>query len=350
MKGKYQKENTAGNSSWKKKLLIGLGITLAVLLVIAAAVFIWADSLLDSIGRIDDNDQTLGSDQLASFVEATEIDPTVEQAESIFSGKDIINVLLVGQDRRPGEARMHSDAMILCTLNKATNTLTMTSFMRDMWVYIPDHYNARVNVPYMVGGFPLLNETLDYNFGVSADYNVEIDFNGFMTAIDMVGGVEIELTKKEADYLNERGNWDVEANQNWTLQEGANLLTGSQALAYSRIRAIGDDFQRTSRQRTVLTVLIEKVKTLSVTEVYKLVKNMLPLLSTDMTNGEIMGLVVEMLPMLGDLKVVSQRIPLDGEYSFANKGGAEVIELSKSNFEAAKKLLAETMKTDEPKH
>ena len=349
MKGKYQKENTAGKGSWKKKLLIGLGIALAVLLVIATAIFIWADSLLDSINRIDDDDQTLGSDQLASFSEATEIDPTVEQAESIFSGKDIINVLLVGQDRRPGEPRMHSDAMILCTLNKETNTLTMTSFMRDMWVYIPDHYNARVNVPYMVGGFPLLNETLDYNFGVSADYNVEIDFDGFMTAIDMVGGVEIGLTKKEADYLNERGNWDIESNHNWTLTEGVNLLTGSQALAYSRIRAIGDDFQRTSRQRTVLTVLIEKAKTLSVTEVYKLVKSMLPLLSTDMTNSEIWGLVTEMLPMLSELKVVSQRIPLDGEYSFANKGGASVIELSKSNFEAAKKLLAETMKTEEAK-
>lgn len=347
MKGKYQKDNTTGSGSWKKKLLIGLGIALAVLLVIAAAIFIWADTLLDGIGRIGDDDQTLSSDELQGLVDPTDVDPTVEQAESIFSGKDIINVLLVGQDRREGEARMHSDAMILCTINKATNTLTMTSFMRDMWVYIPDHYNERINVPYMVGGFPLLNETLDYNFGVSADYNFEIDFNGFMTAIDMVGGVEIELTQAEADYLNKRGNWDVEENNDWTLVEGVNLLTGSQALAYSRIRAIGDDFQRTSRQRTVLTVLIEKAKTLSVTEIYKLVKNMLPLLSTDMTNGEIMGLVMDMLPMLSDLKVVSQRIPLDGEYSFADKNGASVIELSKSNFEAAKKLLAETMKTDE---
>ncbi len=347
MKGKYEKENTAAIGGWKKKLLIGLAIALAVLLVIAAVVFIWADTLLSDIGRIDGDDETYAYEDLLEMVDPTDVNPVVDQADSIFAGKDIINVLLVGQDRRPGEPRMHSDAMILCTINKATNTLTMTSFMRDMWVYIPDHYNERINVPYMVGGFPLLNDTLNYNFGISADYNFEIDFNGFMTAIDMVGGVEIELTQKEANYLNRRGNWDVEEDTDWNLKAGVNLLTGSQALAYSRIRAIGDDFERTSRQRTVLTVLIEKAKTLSVTEIYKLMKNMLPLLSTDMTNTEIMGLVMEMLPMLGDLEVVSQRIPLDGEYSFANKGGASVIELSKSNFVAAKELLAKTMKTEE---
>ena len=347
MKGKYLKKTDVGSKGWKKKLLITAGSVVAVLLVIFATVFIWADSLLDGIGRLDGNDQTLSSDDLAEILDPMNTDPDVDRADSIFADKDIVNILLVGQDRRPGEPRMHSDAMILCTINKATNTLTMTSFMRDMWVYIPDHYNERINVPYMVGGFPLLNETLEYNFGIAADYNFEIDFNGFMNAIDMVGGIDINLTKKEADYLNERGNWGVDDNTNWNLKEGMNKLTGSQALAYSRIRAIGDDFARTNRQRTVLTELIEKAKTLGVTEIYKLVKSMLPLLSTDMTNGQILGLVMEMLPMLGELNVVSQRIPLDNEYSFANKHGASVIELSKSNFDAAKNLLIKTMKTSE---
>ncbi len=346
MKGKYLKKTDEGSKGWKKKLLISIGVVVAVLLVIFTSVFIWTDSLLDDIGRIDENEQTLSSDELAEILDPMNTDPEVEQADSIFADKNIVNILLVGQDRRPGEARMHSDAMILCTINKATNTLTMTSFMRDMWVYIPDHYNERINVPYMVGGFPLLNETLEYNFGISADYNFEIDFNGFMNAIDLVGGIEIELTQKEANYLNQRGNWGVEENSNWDLKEGVNLLTGSQALAYSRIRAIGDDFARTNRQRTVLNELIEKAKTLSVTEIYKLVKAMLPLLATDMSNSQILGLVMEMLPMLSDLKVVSQRIPLDGEYSFANKNGASVIELSKSNYNAAKNLLINTMKTD----
>lgn len=242
---------------------------------------------------------------------------------------------------------MHSDAMILVTINKSTKKVTMTSFMRDMWVYIPDHYNERINVPYMVGGFDLLNKTLEYNFGVVADYNVEIDFYGFMEAIDLVGGIEIELTDAEARYLNRRGNWGVDEDYSWTLKEGVNKLTGSQALAYSRIREIGDDFARTGRQRIVLTKLIDKAKTLNTTQLYELVKGVIPMVTTDMTNSEIMGLALELIPLLSDLEIVSQRIPADGEYSFANKGGASVIALSTSQFEANKKLLEDAMLTNE---
>lgn len=342
MKGKY--ENNQG--TWKKTLLIVLCCILAVLLVGVAALYIWMDSLLNGIDRFDDK-PTCGSDQLDDLIDPTDVDPTIGPADAIPTGKNVINILLVGQDRREGENRMHSDAMILCTINKTTKTFTMTSFMRDMWVYIPDHYNERINVPYMVGGFDLLNETLDYNFGISADYNVEIDFSGFMSAIDLVGGIDIELTAAEARYLNRRGNWDVEENQGWNLTEGVNHLTGSQALAYSRIREIGDDFERTSRQRTVLTVLINKAKGLSLTKLYELARGVIPMLTTDMTNPQIMGLILEVIPLLPDLQIVSQRIPADGEYHFANKSGASVIELSPENFEASKELLAAAMKEAE---
>ena len=344
MAGKYSKKPPKKSSSLKRKLLIALCVILVIILVGLVAVYIWADSFLSSIERFDE-DQTYNTETLEG-IDPTDTNPIIDQAQSITAGKNVVNILLVGQDRRSGEGRMHSDAMILCTINKKTKTLTMTSFMRDMWVYIPDHYNERINVPYMVGGFDLLNETLDYNFGVSADYNVEIDFSGFMSAIDMVGGVEIELSGSEARYLNRRGNWDVETNCNWDLVEGVNKLTGSQALAYSRIREIGDDFARTNRQRTVLTKLINKAMSLKTAELYDLVKAMIPMISTDMSNGEIMALALEMVPMLSDLKLVSQRIPMDGEFSFANKGGASVIALSESNFEANIALLTEAMKED----
>ena len=339
MSGKYEKKS----SSWKRKLIVGFCILLALVLAALLCVYILADDLLSNIGRFDDTVVTVDSEQLESYVNADDTKPIIDPAETIPSGKNIINVLLVGQDRREGEPRMHSDAMILCTINKSTNTFTMTSFMRDMWVYIPDHYNARINVPYMVGGFDLLNSTLEYNFGVRADYNVEIDFSGFMKVIDLVGGIDIELTAREAKYLNERGNWDVEENQSWQLVEGFNHLNGSQALAYSRIRAIGDDFERTNRQRVVLTTLIEKAKELDISELYGLAKNVFPMLTTDMTNPQMMGLALEIVPMLSDLQIVSQRIPMDNEYHFANKDGADVIELTKENFEASKALLSKSM-------
>ncbi len=334
--------------SAKKKLLIILTCVLACLLLLLVGLIIWADVLLSDINRLPADESTYSAEQLESLLgDAADLEtfPVVEQAETILSTKNVINILLVGQDRRSEDGeRMHSDAMILCTINTTKKTITMTSFMRDMWVYIPDHYNNRMNVPYMVGGFDLLNKTLEYNFGVSADYNVEIDFDGFMLAIDTIGGIDIELTAAEAKYLNQRGNWDVEENMGWELTEGVNHLTGSQALAYSRIRKIGDDFGRTNRQRTVLTELINKAQTLNVTEVYRLLKELIPVVSTDMKNSEIIGLAVELLPILDDMEIVSQRIPMDGEYSFATKaGGAEVIDLSPDNFEANKQLLIEAM-------
>ena len=341
MAGKYEKKK----SNWKRTLLIALCVVLSVILIALVGIYIWADTLLNGIGRVDPD--TEGTVNYADVVDPTDTAPTVEQAEVITSGKNVINILLVGQDRRSNKgSRMHSDAMILCTINKKTKTLTMTSFMRDMWVYIPEYYNERINVPYMVGGFPLLNSTLSYTFGVEADYNVEIDFAGFMSAIDLVGGLDIELTASEARYLNRRGNWDIEENQGWTLVEGVNHLNGSQALAYSRIRAIDSDFQRTSRQRVVLTALVEKAKTLSATQLYELLKGVIPMLTTDMSNGEIMGLAVECMPLLSDLKIVTQRIPADGQFYETSKNGAYVICMKEDQLEENKKLLIEAMKVD----
>ena len=114
-------------------------------------------------------------------------------------------------------------------------------------------------------------------------------------------------------------------------------------MAYSRIRKIDSDFKRTQRQRIVLTALLEKAKTLDVSELYTLVKKIVPMLATDMTSGQIWSLVMELLPMLSDLNVVSQRVPMDGEYSYANKNGASVIALSSKNIEAVRKLMAQTM-------
>lgn len=342
------KVDESAKRPWMKRFLIVFGILFAVLLIVVAAFYMIADSFLDQIGRLE-QDQTISPDQLETVFEegeTVETDPILEQAETIFSGKNVVNILLVGQDKRGGDEPQRTDAMILCTINKATKTLTMTSFMRDMWVYIPDYYNQRINLPYQLGGFELLNDTLEYNFGVAADYNIEIDFSGFMKAIDIIGGVEIELTSAEAKYLNKRGNWGVEANQGWELTEGVNLLTGSQALAYSRIRQIGTDFGRTNRQRTVLTALIEKAKTLSATELYGLAKEIIPLLRTDMTNPQMFGLILDMIPMLSDLQIVSQRIPMDGEYSFATKNGADVIVLDKKNLEANKQLLIVAMEDE----
>ena len=327
-----------------------LGIAIIIIIILAlifAGAYIWLDSTISKTGNLDESIETIPYEELVTEIgepEDLETDPIVDQAEDIFKGKDVINILLVGQDRREGQKRQRSDSMILCTINKSTKTLTMTSFLRDIWVYIPDKYNQRLNVPYLLGGFPLLNKTLQYTFGVSADYNVEVDFSGFRKVVDLVGGVDIELTSAEAGYLNKIGDTDLEGKENWTLKKGVNHLDGSQALAYSRIRKIDSDFSRTNRQRTVINALLEKAKQLDPLELYNLANAVLPLVRTDLETPQVLSLIADMLPVLDELQVVSQRIPVKGQYSYANKGGRSVIVLSEKNLEKAKELLTETMK------
>ncbi len=334
----------------KKIILIVLLSFLSICLVLAVVAGIMIKGVLSDIKRVDQETVvTLSQEEIAAEVDMSDTTP-IEVAPTIKSGKDIINILLVGQDRREGEGRQRSDSMILCTINQKNKTLTMTSFLRDLWVYIPTGergYNERLNVPYMIGGFDLLNDTLEYNFGIRADYNFEIDFSGFMKAIDTIGGVEVELTADEAWYLNRRGNWEVEENQGWQLKKGVNLLTGSQALAYSRIRGLDSDFVRSGRQRTVLNALLEKAKTLSLVDTYSLISEIAPLLTTDMTDGEIMNLAMDVVPLFSEMTTVSQRIPMDGQwYDKTTAGGAAVIGMTEKQKAENLKLLTAIMEVE----
>lgn len=316
----------------KRIALCILCAVLSLILICVLTVAIVFQNMLNRINRVDLNVPTLSDEQLESVLNQEETtDPTFtgptvnvedvtmpSQPVEELDTDNVINLLLVGQDRREGEGRRHSDSTILITINKSTKTLTMTSFMRDMWVYIPyksSGFYERINCAYMVGGFNTLNATLQHNFGVSSNHNVEVDFKGFEAIIDKIGGVEIELTAAEANYLNTHGNWDVDTDKSWSLKPGSNLMTGSQALAYSRLRAIGNDQGRTNRQRTVLMALVNKAKTMDILELYNLVYDLLPMITTDMTDSEILSYVMDLAPMLSDLNIVSQRIPADGYYS-----------------------------------
>ena len=346
---------SSGGRGVKTALAI-LCVILALVLVLMIGATVWLEYTLGRIERTDDQLQdTMSPSQFSELLNETDPeDPTFTgpdlkddevtiptiPADIIISDEDVVNILLVGQDRRKGQGRQRSDAMILCTINKEKKTLTMTSFMRDLYVYIPGYYNQRLNVPYAKGGFDLLNETLAYNFGVRADHCIEVDFDGFQQAIDLVGGVDISLTAKEAEYLNRRGNWGVDPDTSWQLTEGMNHLTGSQALAYSRIRAIGSDFGRTNRQRKVLTELIDEAKDLSLIQVYQLVDQLIPMITTDMSDKEIIGYLVDLFPLLGDLEIVTQRVPADGMYESARVNKMQVL---MPNLEKIRQMLADTI-------
>jgi polyisoprenyl-teichoic acid--peptidoglycan teichoic acid transferase len=220
---------------------------------------------------------------------------------------DLINIMLVGQDRREGESRQRSDSMILCSINPETKKVSLISFMRDLYVQIPNGYSDnRLNAAYAFGGFSLLSDTIYTNFGITIDGSLEVDFNGFEKVIDTLDGVDIQLTAQEAEIV---GDGAV---------EGTNHLNGKQTLTYARIRKIDNDFNRTQRQRNVLQAIYQKFQGASASEMLKVVDQLLPYMSTDMSNSEILLLAAKLLPGLGSYQISSYRIPADGTYQSAN--------------------------------
>ncbi len=247
--------------------------------------------------------------------------------------KKLLNILLIGQDRRGSQGRSLSDAMILCTLNRETEVLTMTSFLRDSYVRIPGKGNNKLNAAYPMGGMALLDATLTENFGITVDGNVEVDFSQFERIIDLLGGVEITLTDQEVRHLRHEYGFE--------LKEGRNRLTGAEALGYARIRKLGTDFARTDRQRAVLTALIEQFRSANLRQLHKAAKEILGLITTDLSNAQILGYAMELAPLLKELEIRSQRIPAEGTYSFGDAG--KITSCIFLDFEANRKLLRRTI-------
>ena len=352
----------------KRLFLKILCVVLTLLLAAAIAFAVLLDRTLGQINRPDLSEPTLSNEEIEAILnEADELDiiettaaetlppqtgeetqpeqtappateVTLPQANGnlITKTENVINILLIGQDRRPGQGRQRSDAMILVTVNKREKTLTMTSFMRDLYVNLPEwngrtYSPNRLNVNYPLGGMEMLDKCLEETFGVVVDHNIEVDFSGFKAVIDAIGGVDIELRADEASYIRYAQSG---------LSAGINRLGGEAALAYSRIRELDGDFQRTARQRRVLTAVLEKCRNLDAATLVKLVDTVLPMITTDMTNIDITGYVVELLPLLPELTIQTQTIPANGAYRLDMIRGMSVVV---ADFEACRELLEETI-------
>ena len=325
----------------RKNVLIAVATTV---LLVAVAMGFYVDYLMNQVHYVDpETTPTLTQQELDSLL-AEEIipqattEPTVHGKKAylpVVKEERVINILLIGQDRRAGETRARSDAMILCTFHTGSNTLTMTSFLRDLWVQIPGYGDNKLNAAYVAGGMKLLNETLEKNFGVHIDGNVEVDFQQFTQIIDMLGGIEIELRADEAKYLNRALN-------SKDLTSGVQTLNGQQALCYARIRSLDSDgdFSRTGRQRKVLEALICKYRGAGVKTALTLLDDILPMVTTDMTKVQIVEYCWDLLPMLSTMKIVSQRIPAEGTYTTPVIRNMSVL---LADMDAARKMLRHTL-------
>lgn len=230
-----------------------------------------------------------------------------------------VNILLIGHDREPGDTLSRSDSIILCSWCPETGTLSMVSFLRDLYLPIPGHGSNRLNAAYAIGGRDLLAKTLEQNFGVRIEGCVEVDFSQFAQIIDALDGVELELRRDEAAHINRKCGG--------SLTEGRQTLSGQEALAYARIRSLDPDgdFSRTRRQRDMLLSLLRRWKGADTLALAGTVRRLLPLVSTDLDPARILHWVFSMAPSMGQLEVRSLQLPFPGTFSEETVNGMAVL-------------------------
>lgn len=248
----------------------------------------------------------------------------VSQSELLSSGK-VKNILLLGVDARSGEddEASRADTMMLITVDKSNNCIKLTSFLRDTWIYIPSaDKKQRLNASCTYGGYNGVVETIEYNFGINIDGYVVADFEMFKIMVDSIGGVEVEVSEKEANEVTNH----PKRYGNVTLDAGTYTLTGEQALAFCRIRKIDTDWKRTERQRTVIQAIIKGIASSGPVGAYKTACAVAPYIETNLSKSELKSIAISVIPCLtGGFE--QNTCPAEGTWEYANKGGASVITL-----------------------
>lgn len=310
-----KKKRSAG-----KIIGIILGSIFLLLLLAALAVFAFANSLLGKIDRTEiTGNMSLSEDEIYeeptlpvedSYSEIEEVKKEFAEAQKITIPEKagVENILLIGADKRDKSENGRSDTIMLLSLNYNTGKIHLTSFMRAMYVCIPradGNVWGMINAAYSWGGPNLLIDTIELNFRVNIDHYVVIDFAGFQNAVDLLGGVEVDLSADEARAVVVRFRG--------TKPAGRYLLNGEQALYYARLRYLDNDFVRTSRQRIVIEALMKKALDMDLSTLIQLANQILPTVHTDsdFSNVKMIGYITRALPMINN---ISQRmLPVENE-------------------------------------
>lgn len=273
-----------------------------LMLLSATAGFLLAEAKIKVYGVLDGLDRDSG-EKLSS----------VDLGDAkVVDDNRIINILLVGSDKRATWSETgRSDSAMIATLDLKHKRLKLTSLMRDMYVPIPGYGEDRFNAAYSYGGVSLMYQTIATNFGIQLDGYAIVDFSAFKKVINTIGGVKITLTDEEYTYLTTA----YHKGSVLELKPGKNNMNGTQALAYSRIRQDAQgDFGRTQRQRKVLQAIFTEAKAMSLADLISLAEEIMPFISTDLSNDQIMSYMQSVL-MLGTTEIDQMRIPIDNSYT-----------------------------------
>lgn len=260
-----------------------------------------------------------------------EMDPEsiqLDSAEAVSSQKDVVNILLCGEENIGG-GRGRTDSIMIATINKRDNQLKLTSIMRDSYVKIPGYTDNKINAAYHNGGMKSLIKTIKINFGISVDGYVLVNFDSFQEIVDAVGGIDITLDEDEVKYLNSTNY--ISDTSNHTLSVGKNHMNGNQALGFARVRYVMrdgqyGDFARTLRHRTVMTALYKRIINKSTLEIVAMIPKILPLLTTNIEKSDLVNYIAMAVKVRdANKKIYTLNVPVEGGYKITRARGMSII-------------------------
>jgi len=246
-------------------------------------------------------------------------DPIYQQTPS--SG-DIVNILVAGLDARPGDKDSRTDSMMIVSWDKSKHTVAAISLMRDMLLSIPGVGMNRLNAAYYYGGIGKLINTVNDTFGLDIQKYIIADFTGATRIIDLIGGVDVQLTQKEASYIN--------SNTPGKLTAGLDHLTGIQALWHMRDRhsTPNSDFDRVKRQQATLAAAFANFKLAAKNPLTlaQLVTDGYGAVTTNFSLAELTGIFTDATSG-GAPSFSGYTVPEDGTYSGIVYNGADVLQV-----------------------
>lgn len=264
----------------KRKLMLFIVEVLVILILLAALFVIIKLNKLNNTGDLDE-------DKLNINIDA--------KTQELLDG--YTNIALFGIDNRStGKYESgNSDCIMIASINNDTKEVRLVSVYRDSFLAVDDDDNLRkLNAAYAKGGPTGAVAALNKNLDLDIKEYVAVDFNAVMEVVDALGGIELDISSKEAEtmkiYINEM-NEVMGTNGTAVSGPGLQTVNGIQALAYCRDRySGGDDYGRTERQRTVISKIVEKAKAASLPTLNKVIDELFPDISTSLSSSEILGL------------------------------------------------------------
>ncbi|MCS6910371.1 MAG: LCP family protein [Anaerolineales bacterium] len=270
---------------------------------------------------------------------ATHVTPIPEPMPQLFLEKDILNILLIGRDTARDSKSYRTDVLIVVSINKRANSVTLLTIPRDLFVYIPGWTMNRINtaasygdsIDYPGGGVALLEQTILYNLGIPIHGWARIDFSGFKQVIDTLGGVEVPVSCAMQDWrlknpydptvdVQDANNWEL-----YTVEVGVQHMDGDLALWYARSRKRSSDYDRSRRQHQVLRAMLEKALQLNMlAKVPELYQKYIQIVDTDLGLGDVLQFV-PLAAKLDRARIKSRFIGRDHVWPWTTPQGANVL-------------------------